>query len=498
MLFYTRMSQTVAKNTSQMMIASIFQKVFSFAYFALVARFLIENEVGMYTTALAFTTILVVFVDLGFNSVLIRDVARDNSRAQKYLESILSAKLVLALLSYALLLVLVHVVGYEPQIRQLIYLSGVTMILDSTHLTLYGILRGLGNLKYEAFGLTASQILTLILGGAALYAGLPILFLILAFTIPSAVNVIYAAATLKKKYSLQFRIGHDSALTRKIAKVALPFALAAIFARVYSFIDALMLQKMLGNVATGQYSVAQKIVTAFQFIPLAFIAAVYPKFSSHFVNDKERLMKLFSEVMTLLLIISLPIAVGIGLLSTEIVNLVFSAKYALAGEVLKYLVLSLVFVFLSFPVGAILNACNLQATQTAIVGVVMLINIVSNLLLIPEYGVMGSAYSAIIGNAALLMLGLIFVKKIGNFWEYLRIKKVVKIILGAIIMGGTVFATGNLDFSFASDSVLNMRILMILKILAGAIVYPLALIFLKAVTKKDLQKLKKNILARSA
>ena len=54
--------KSVTKNTSYLTIAYIAQKVLSFFYFVLVARFIGVESLGKYTFALSFTTLFAVFV----------------------------------------------------------------------------------------------------------------------------------------------------------------------------------------------------------------------------------------------------------------------------------------------------------------------------------------------------------------------------------------------------------------------------------------------------
>jgi O-antigen/teichoic acid export membrane protein len=66
-----------------------------------------------------------------------------------------------------------------------------------------------------------------------------------------------------------------------LALIGWPFTLAAIFARIYSFADSIILSKLAGDTVVGWYSIAYKITFAFQFVPLALTAALYPKLSQY-------------------------------------------------------------------------------------------------------------------------------------------------------------------------------------------------------------------------
>jgi len=186
-------SKSIAHNTAWMTIASIGQKIISFAYFTVLARNIGVENTGKYFFALSFTTIFVVFVDLGLTSVLVREGAKAKEKIQNYFSTVLSIKMFLGILTYIAAIITINLMGYQIETRHLVYLSAVTMLFDSLHLSVYGTLRAYGNLKYEAIGTICSQFLTMILGTCFLYAGLPLIYLIAAFTIPSFCNVCYSS-----------------------------------------------------------------------------------------------------------------------------------------------------------------------------------------------------------------------------------------------------------------------------------------------------------------
>ncbi|EKE05577.1 MAG: hypothetical protein ACD_19C00208G0001, partial [uncultured bacterium] len=113
-----------------------------------------------------------------------------------------------------------------------------------------------------------------------------------------------------------------------------------------------------------------------------------------------------------MLIVVFPISVGIAVLAKDIVLYLYTPEFVNSILPLQILVGGLVFSFIGFPIGAFLNACDKQKTQTAIVGFAMVINIALNLLLIPNFGVVGAAISALVGNFLLTILGYAVVPQI--------------------------------------------------------------------------------------
>ena len=88
---------SITKNAAFMTLASIGQKIISFVYFAIIARNIGEEGTGRYFFALAFTTVFVVFVDLGLTSVLVREAAKTREKIQSYFSTILSVKIILGI-----------------------------------------------------------------------------------------------------------------------------------------------------------------------------------------------------------------------------------------------------------------------------------------------------------------------------------------------------------------------------------------------------------------
>lgn len=471
------MVRSIAKNATLMTTASIMQKVISFVYFTLIARMVGAEDTGKYVLALSFTTIVAVFVDLSFTNVLVREAAKEKEKVQQYVSTLLGMKMILGVLAYVGLIVAVHFLSYEIELRHLIYLSGITMLFDSIHLTLYGGFRALGDLKYEAMGIVGSQALTLILGSIFLFAGFPLFYLILAFTIPSALNALFAGINLYRRHGIVPKVSIDPDIKRKLIGLVLPFALAGIFVRVYSYIDSILLHKIAGEEVLGWYSIGFKITTAFQFIPLALVAALYPRLSEYYAKDRERLTQLFQDALRYMLLISIPIVVGIAVLAKDLVMLVYTSSYLPAVLPLQIMIFSLLFTFLNFLLGALLNACDREKTQTGLIGTVMVINIILNIILIPLYGAVGAAIAALAGNGLLTVFSLFVVPNI----IHLNARKITRIVFqtvfAAVIMGAGVFFAGKYT---------NV----IIAVVVGVVMYPGMLFLMKVVKIEELREMR--------
>lgn len=432
---------SLGQSTLYMTSASIAQKLISFVYFAIIARTLGAEDTGKYFFALSFTTIFVVFVDLGLTNVMVREGAKAKSKVSEFLSSIIFLKLFLGIATYIIMAVVLMALGYTIETQTLVLISGVTMLTDSLQLSLYGTLRALGNIKYEAYGIMGSQFLTLILGTTFLYFKLPLFFLMIAFLIPSFLNTVFAWLIVTIQYRIKLYPRYSREIVFYLLPIAVPFALATIFGRVFAYADSVMLSKIAGDLAVGWYSVPYKIAYAFQFIPFALIAGLYPRMSEYFAHDRVRLGEVFSQGLRYLLIVSLPMSVGIMVLAPSIIGTFFGNEYTPSVVPLQILMVGVVAGFINVLLGALLNATGKQKTQTTYVGITMLTNIVLNFILIPKLNIQGAALAATLGNILLFTISWVTVSKnISIPYQELRVL-FLKLITSSAAMGVAVWYT---------------------------------------------------------
>lgn len=462
----------IAKNTSYLTLALVLQKIISFTYFTLLARYVGPVNLGKYYFAISFTTIFAIFIDLGFANVLTREVAKDANRSQKWLANILALKIPLALISLAAVFILINVLDYDPLTRNLVYISSLCMVLDSFTSTFFSVVRGWHNLKYESISSVIFQSIVLIFGYSALLLGGGLIPAMGAMALASSFNFIYSFLILKNKIKIAIKVMIDKPLIKEILVIGWPFALYAIFQRLYTYLDSVFLSVLAGDEQVGLYQVAFKIIFALQFLPMAFTASLYPAMSYYWQTNKEQLLVSFERAMNYLIIISLPIIVGAIVLSDKII-LLFKAGYGGAALPLQISIVSLFFIFINFPIGSLLNACDRQRKNTLNIGIVLAVSIVLNLLLIPELKAVGASITVLVTNALMFILGIFWVKKIIPYRSGKNLQVFIKVLLASLIMGIIVFF---------GKTYLNVFIATVL----GAMIYFVLLFLLGGFKRSDL------------
>lgn len=423
----------LARNTSYFTLALVAQKVISFLYFTFLARLLGPEQIGQYVFALSLTTIFSVLLDLGLANVLIKEVARQPKSAERYVRLVIGFKLVAMLLVVGLVVLFVWLSGQDLISRHLVYLAVMVMVLDSFTLTAYSTIRGFHNLIWESVGTILMQ-MTLALGGLLVSQFTRDLRWFMAALVAAAlINCLYSLWQLRWRYGVRLGPVFDMIDYRFLLKLAGPFALAAALTRFYGYVDSVLLSLLSTDWAVGIYSVAYKITFAWQFIPAAFSASLFPGFSAYFKSAPEKLATTFMWVIIYLSALAIPISFGIIILAPEIIKLIYPA-FSESVLPLQILIFSLIFLFLTFPVGALLPACDRQWRQTGNLALAALSNLIINLALIPLWGPVGAAIASLCSTVILLLSGWLVVVKLVKLDGWFLCQRLSKIVLSGLVM----------------------------------------------------------------
>ncbi len=472
----------IAKNTSYLTSALVIQKVISFAYFTLLARNLGPENMGMYYFAISFTTVLAVFIDLGLINILMREVAKTKERAQELLGSVLAIKLPLALLTLGSAILIIHLLNYPSLVVHLVYLSCICMILDSFTTSFFAVIRGFHNLIYESIGSVLFQLIVMILGLVAVYSGMSLLWVMGALVAASIFNFSYSSLVLWKKLDLVIKPVYNQRLILSLSRLAIPFGLFALFQRFYMHFDSVLLSIIAGDRYVGYYQVAFKIIFALQFLPLAFVASLYPAMSYYWINNREQLTITFERAMKYLMIISIPISTGVIILSDKIIN-IFGKEFSGATLPMQITILALLFIFINFPIGSLLNACDRQKYNTINMGIAVTLSITLNLILISKFQAVGAGVTVLVTNFLMTILGLYWAGKIINYDKKMMLINFIKIIISGLAMGVLVFEL---------QKYLNIFLIIPL----GGIFYFLVLYLVRGYTKEDIKSITSSFLAK--
>lgn len=467
--------QRVAKNTGIIIGGDAIFKIISLFVTIYLARYLGTIGFGKYSFVFAYLAFFSVITDLGLQTILVREMARDTAIAPRLIGNAYIIRLILTVLAVGFSIVVISFMSYPKDTTIYIYIAAFTLLFISFsdfYATIFA-----ANLRME-YNITAKLVFKFLSAGLIfwiIFAKGTLMQVMVVLVLSEAVKTLLSYSFSRKFVRPRFEI--DFELWKYLFKEALPLALTSVIWIIYFRIDMVMLSIMMGDAEVGLYSAAYKLCEPFSLVPYALMVSLFPIMSASFKNSEERLIKTYRLSIKYILIIMLPIVMGITLLSDKIILLIYGAEFAYSTTVLQILIWALIFTSTNSILANLLVSIGKQKLYMISTGICAIANITLNFFLIPILSYNGAAIATVMTNVVLFGASFYFVSK---HLQVLPIHKIfMKPAISGILMGACVYYF--------------IHINMILLIFLAAGIYLIALIFLKTFTEEDVEVIKKII-----
>ncbi len=453
----------IIKNISALALGEVITRILSLILIIYIARFLGDTGFGKYSFAFAFTSLFLVLVDPGINTVVIRDVAREKKMAGKYLGNIVILRSLLSLIAFFLIVVVVNLLDYPDETRLAVYIVGIYTIMTSFSQLTRSIFRAFEKMEYEALLNIVERIIFVSLGMVVLFMGYGLIEVVSVFLIAGAANIILSFFLTERKFAIPgFEM--DLELWKYLIKEGLPFGVAFIFVTIYIKIDTVMLSIMEGDAVVGWYNAAYQIPMAATLVSAALMESVFPVFSNLYRSSKEALSFAYEKFFRILSIIVIPIVVGVTLLSEKIILILYGEGYKNSIIILQILIWFIIFEFLSYLLYITLASINKQRMNTISTGICASLNIILNFILIHQYSLMGAAIAKVITYIALFIINFYFISR--YLCRISLFRAMNKPIIAGIAMGLIIFILRDIDL-FISVPVSGLFYIIFLYLIKG-------------------------------
>ena len=210
---------------------------------------------------------------------------------------------------------------------------------------------------------------------------------VVVFVISSAVVYFFL---FKKNFPKS--LTHNFSST-EILRTSYPMALSAISYFLMQSTDVLFISAYDTFESVAYYSIAVKLATVTALALISVNIVIAPKIASIY-NDKNfyQLKLILKKATRMNVVISLPIII-ILLFFSEYVLSTFGSNYILAKNALWILLIAQFFNSITGPSALYLNMTGRQKKLNVILVISLLINVVLNIILVPDFGMLGAAIS---------------------------------------------------------------------------------------------------------
>lgn len=219
-------------------------------------------------------------------------------------------------------------------------------------------------------------------------------------------SLILSIGLVKKLISNLKLVKVDFEFLKKFLEQTWPMGVYMILFSGYDrAVDSVLIKQLIGVKDLAYYGLAYKIYGSLIQPAYFLVNSVFPLLSGRVDNKR----KLFWQTTGLMFLGALLVAPTIYFLAPWIVIVLAGTDYLVSVEVLRVLLLAMVFAYLGHLVGFTLIAKGKQKLILLIGVVSLIVNIGGNLLFIPRFGIMGAAWVTVATEAVagLLMVGFL-------------------------------------------------------------------------------------------
>ena len=374
-----------------------------------------EEVFGAYFVLFNFSILYQIVLDFGLQQYNSKEIAQDSQKLHTYFINFLASKIVLSLLFVALAIPTFFLLGYSWQhFGNLILLLLSNQILISFIFYLRSNLSGLHKFKLDTMFSVLDKVIMIGLGSIMLYFNfLDIVLNIFNFaliqTIAFSINALILLLVVGQ-LAIPFKFNLDINLIKSTIRKSTLFALSIFLMSIYLKMDVIMIERLLGEKGAyeaGVYAQSFRIIDALNMIGILFANILLPTYAKLLAKEKS-VVKLLKQAVILLNIIILPIALIMIIKSNFIIHLLYVNGSAYSASILSILILSFVSYNIMHIFSSLLTVANQLKKLNIIFGIGILFNLISNFILIPDFGARGAAITTSISEM-LVLVGIIIV-----------------------------------------------------------------------------------------
>lgn len=416
--------QTVTKNVFWLGFGQIGGRLIRGLFIIFAARALGASEFGVFSYALGLAGFFTLFADLGIGSILTRDASREPRKAISYLSTSFWIKIFLLFITTFLVIFVAPYFSNIEAAKTLLYFVALLMIFDNLREFFNAFFRTQEKMEFEALVNVLMNIAITVIGAIVLYFSQTAKAITISYVGSAGIGFLVAGFILRKELK-KIISAFDKKLIQPTIQAALPIAVLG-FLGIFMFnIDIIIIGWFRSAAEIGFYSVGQRVVQLLYIIPGILASALFPALSRASGNkENQKVSFIMEKGMAAVFAFALPMTVGGIILAKPIINFLFGQEYLPAILTFQILLLTNIVIFPQMLLSNFVLAYNKQKQIAKYVALTALGNVIFDFLLIPRFGIAGSAAGTFVVQAMYIFLTWNMVKKINPFQTLVNLKKI--------------------------------------------------------------------------
>lgn len=415
-MFNYFISKHIFSATSLVFFLNIFSKIFSFFLIIFLTRHLGKEQIGVYFYIINIQSLVLLLSHLGIQHLIIRYLPKYLSENKKEIFNfILFCTVFVAIMTLLVSFILVNFLTINKDLYTLIL---VLFFLTSLNSIFTSILQAYDKVSqgiFLEFFIKNFLILIFVLIIFFYLSFISINFLIISLIFSNLIVSFFSILLILNNIK-NFSVKNFFNFNKYLSSIFY-FGLSVILISINTRLDILFIDYFFNKDLIAEYSIGLQILNVILLPLQSFLAVFYTKISKLIIKKKFNLLMMQINFLRMFFVIYFLLTLIISyFFLDQFIKIFFSTGYLNSSNIVLILLISNLIVSPFMFLNLILNITDKEKAVTFTFFLSLLLNILLNYLLVPKYGISGSATATLLSNAfTSIVIYLYFVKH--NSWH---------------------------------------------------------------------------------
>ena len=383
----------------------------TFFLFIVLTREFGEEGIGQYSFATMIGGFCLLVADFGLYNYTIKEVGRHRHAARHRYADLVLSRLCCTAITLTLFCLIIVVAPISPQAKWIWGLIGTSQLFLGLMSGFAALFIAHERMEIGAIIETSASWLVALCGIAVALLGGPLIAVCATIALAYFVSLIFAGVYAFRFFQVswgQFSLKNF----RDLLLETLPFALRQLLHQAVMRMDIIFIGVLLGASQVGAYAVAYRLI-AFLFLTFSYVSiAVFPATARLFKDSHEEFVALARRSLGVVILVSVPAAIGIMFVATEAIELIFGEGFEASARLLQGLAVLVAMFPMAIVMQMLLDSSDRQTFTMISELVGVLVGLAAHSILFPLFGLQGAVTAAIISETAILMVVIFLLRDI--------------------------------------------------------------------------------------
>ncbi len=408
------------ENITWLLIEKFVRLIFSLFVSVWLIRYLGPTKFGEYNYSISYVYLFGAIASLGLDGLVIKELVDNRYSSNSLLGTTFVLKFCGSILALCFIFFSLFFLDLDTELYKIILIVSINNFLqlfNSIELFFQSKVLSKYIVWSNVFSLLLSNLIKIVL----IYFEFDFIYFVYAYLFDSIIIAFsYLFIYFKGGYNvLEWKF--DFAIANYLIKNSWTLIISSLFVSIYFKIDLVLIEIYSSLKSVGYYSAAVKLSELWYFVPIIISNTVFPSL----IKIRKINFSLFQEKLQSLFVFLIWLGILLSLFTTifgdHIIQIIYGDKYNGIANVLITHIWTSIFVFYGVAWSNWMILENNQKTMMKIQVMSLITNLILNVVLIPKFGILGSALATLVSYAIGHLFFALFFKDqklaIQMFWK---------------------------------------------------------------------------------